>query len=343
MELRQLRYFLAIAEHGTFSKAASKVFVAQSALSHQLAQLEDELGARLFERSRRGVELTEAGVVFHTYATSILRQVEDAASSVAGLTDSPAGKVVFGIPHSASHALALPLLKAVREELPKVQLELTEELTGNLTRQLLAGSLHMAILFDDGTLEDFIAEPLVSEKMSLIYRPETVFQKTRVNVKTSSAGKAGIQVTQAPSKTQLPTKAVAKASISFRDALAKPLILPAQPHGVRPLIEQQAARAGLLAPNVVADISSISILRTSLLAGLGCTILPVMPLKAELDSGALVALSIRAPGVQRVVALCRSRHIPLSTAAASVGALTAKVVRALCQQGLWVDGRYVGR
>jgi LysR family nitrogen assimilation transcriptional regulator len=312
MELRQLRYFLAIAEHGTFSKAASKVFVAQSALSHQLAQLEDELGARLFERSRRGVELTEAGVVFHTYATSILRQVEDAASSVAGLTDSPAGKVVFGIPHSASHALALPLLKAVREELPKVQLELTEELTGNLTRQLLAGSLHMAILFDDGALEDFIAEPLVSEKMSLIYRPEAADKK-------------------------------AKASISFRDALAKPLILPAQPHGVRPLIEQQAAESGLLAPNVVADISSISILRTSLLAGLGCTILPVMPLKAELDSGALVALSIRAPGVQRVMALCRSRHIPLSTAAASVGALTAKVVRALCQQGLWVDGRYIGR
>lgn len=311
MELRQLRYFLAIAEHGTFSKAAGKVYVAQSALSHQLAQLEDELGAQLFVRSRRGVELTEAGTVFHTYATSILRQVEDAASSVAGLTDSPAGKVVFGIPHSASHALALALLKAVRQELPNVQLELTEELTGNLTRQLLAGSLHMAILFDDGTLDDFIAEPLVSEKMSLIYRPETTGDAPR------------------------------KASISFRDALAKPLILPAQPHGVRPLIEQQAVQAGLLAPNVVADISSISILRTSLLAGLGCTILPVMPLKAELDSGALVALPIRAPQVLRVVALCRSRHIPLSTAAASVGALTAKVVRALCQQGLWVDGRYI--
>ena len=312
MELRQLRYFLAIAEHGTFSKAASKVFVAQSALSHQLGQLEDELGARLFERSRRGAELTEAGVVFHAYALSILRQVEDAASSVSGLTDSPAGKVVFGIPHSASQALALPLLNAVRQELPKVQLELTEELTGNLIRQLLAGSLHMAILFDDGALDDFISEPLVAEKMSLIYRADAGDKQTRAN-------------------------------ISFREALAKPLILPAQPHGVRPLIEQQAAQAGLLAPNVVAEISSISILRTSLLAGLGCTILPVMPLKAELDSGALVARSIRAPGVQRMVALCRSRHIPLSTAAASVGALAAKVVRALCQQGLWVDGRYIGR
>ena len=250
--------------------------------------------------------------MFHAYALSILRQVEDAASSVSGLTDSPAGKVVFGIPHSASQALALPLLNAVRQELPKVQLELTEELTGNLTRQLLAGSLHMAILFDDGALDDFISEPLVAEKMSLIYRADAGDKQTRAN-------------------------------ISFREALAKPLILPAQPHGVRPLIEQQAAQAGLLAPNVVAEISSISILRTSLLAGLGCTILPVMPLKAELDSGALIARSIRAPGVQRVVALCRSRHIPLSTAAASVGALAAKVVRALCQQGLWVDGRYIGR
>ena len=289
--------------------------MAQSALSHQLAQLEDELGAQLFLRSRRGVELTEAGLVFQAYAISILRQVADAASSVAGLTDSPAGKVVFGIPHSDSNALALPLLKAVREELPKVQLELTEELTGNLTRQLLAGSLHMAILFDDGTLDDFVSEPLVSERMSLIYRPEPV---------------------------QAKTKARTKASVSFREALAKPLILPAQPHGVRPLIEQQAARAGLPVPNVVSDISSISILRTSLLAGLGCTILPVMPLKAEIDSGALFALPIRSPTVTRIVALCRSRHIPLSTAAASVGALTAKVVRTLCRQSLWVDGRFVG-
>ena len=82
MEIRQLKYFVAIAEHGAFSKAAEKLFVAQSALSHQLAQLEDELGARLFHRSRRGVELTEPGRVFLAHALAILRQLDDARRSV---------------------------------------------------------------------------------------------------------------------------------------------------------------------------------------------------------------------------------------------------------------------
>eukprot|EP01031_Cornospumella_fuschlensis_P048035 gene48035-58839_t len=111
MELRQLRYFLAIADSGSFSKAAQRVFIAQSALSHQVAQLEDELGAPLFHRSRRGVELTEAGSRFHPHAVSILRQADEAMASARSDGVVPSGKVVFGIPHSVSHALALPLLR----------------------------------------------------------------------------------------------------------------------------------------------------------------------------------------------------------------------------------------
>lgn len=309
MEFKQLRYFLAIAEHGSFSKAASKVYIAQSALSHQIAQLESELGTQLFHRSRRGVELTEGGEVFHAYALSILRQVEDARASVTSITAAPVGKVIFGIPHSISNTLALPLIQAIRDELPKVNLELTEELTGNLTRQLNAGALHMAILFDDGHLNDFLFEPLVSERMSLIFRPG---------------------------------KADTKSSMTLREALLKPLILPAQPHGVRPIIEHAAARAGLPPPHVVADISSISILRSSLLAGLGQTILPIMPMKAEIDSGALRSVSIKTPTVSRVVALCRSRHIPVSTAAASVSAITIRLIQALCDNGQWADARFIG-
>lgn len=311
MELRQLRYFVAIAEHGTFTKAAAKVYVAQSALSHQLAQLEEEVGAMLFHRSRRGVELTEAGQVFHAHALSILRQVEDARDSVASLSESPAGRVVFGIPHSASQALALPLLEAVKQQLPSVQLELTEELTGNLTRQLHAGSIHLAVLFDDGNLDELDAEVLVSERMSLIFRPGQF--------------RPG------------------KHSITLRDALAQPLILPAQPHGVRPIIERAAVESGLPSPNVVADISSISILRTSLLAGMGCTMLPVMPMKQEIDQGTLSALPIISPQVSRGVALCRSPSFPLSVASAAVSRLTRTLFQALCQQGDWQDASFVGR
>ena len=314
MELRQLRYFVAIAEHGTFSKAAGKVHIAQSALSHQLAQLEDELGAPLFLRSRRGVTLTEAGALFHVHALSILRQVADAQASVASLMKAPSGRVIFGLPHSISHALALPLIAAVRQALPQVNLELTEELTGNLAQQLQSGALHLSILFDDGQLNEFLYEPLVSEQMSLVFLPTLGCLKTRAGEKTT---------------------------VTFREALSRPLILPAQPHGVRPIIEAAALAAGLPPPNVTADISSISILRNSLLAGLGQTILPVMPLKAEIAAGLLASLPIRAPVLTRTVALCRARHIPLSTAADAVSTVAKQVMQTLCQKKIWTDATFI--
>lgn len=306
MEIRQLRYLVAIAEQGGVSKAAEKVFVAQSALSYQLAQLEQELGVQLFLRTRRGVELTEPGRAFLAHAVAILRQVEDARASVRSADDEPTGKVVFGIPHSVSNALALPLLQTVRQRLPGVELELTEELTGNLTRQLRSGLLNLAVLFDDGQVAEFQQQSLVRERLSLIGLPSQ-----------SHPGKA--------------------AGITLRKALAQPLILPADPHGVRPIIEAAARQRGYAAPHVVADISSVSILRTALLAGMGQTLLPVMPLRAEIHAGRLQALPVVSPMLTRLVVLCAPRHIPLSGAATAVARLTVQLAHALCAQAEWLD------
>lgn len=309
MELRQLRYFLAIAEHGSLSKAASSVFVAQSALSHQLAQLEEELGQPLFHRLPRGVELTPAGRAFHPHALSILRQVEDARHSVTQAEGEAIGKVIFGIPHSVSQALALPLLKAVRAALPRVELELTEELTGNLTPQLRTGQIQLAVLFDDGQLDEFRCHPLLEEALLLI---------------------SPADAPDAPS-----------GPISLRDALRLPLILPAPPHGVRPIIETAARQAGLAAPNVVADISSISILRTSLLAGLGHTLLPPMPMQRELERGELRAVTIAPEHLSRRVMLCASRHIPASAATLAVARVVDALVGQLCSDGSWREGHLI--
>jgi len=306
MTLKQLRYFLAIAEHGSFLKAAQSVYVAQSALSHQIALLEQELGCELFHRSRRGVVLSEAGETLLAHARTIFRQIEDAKHSIASLTDTPAGKVAFGIPHSVSNALALPLLQMVRRDLPKVQLELTEELTGNLMRQLQSGQIHMAVLFEDGTLEEFETQPLLEESL-LFIAPQELAPK--------------------------------KKKIDLHDALSMPLILPAQPHGVRPIIEQAAQNYGFAKPNVVTDISSISILRTSLLAGMGCTLLPVMPLKQEVEQGLLAAIPITRPPLHRVVTLCRSPNIPLTSAAMSVWNACIRLVMQLSSSGQWLNSK----
>lgn len=303
MELRQLKYFVAIADCSSFSKAAEKVFVAQSALSHQMAQLEDELGTSLFHRSRRGVELTDAGVRFFPHAVSVLRQTEEAIASARNSGDAPAGKVVFGLPHSVSNALALPLLREVRQQFPDVQLELTEELTGNLTKQLRTGQINLSVLFDDGHLSEFASVPFLREQMYLIEPAQHALKR--------------------------------KASITLKQVLAMPLILPANPHGVRPLIEAAALKAGLASPQIYADISSISILRTTLLAGMGRTLLPLMPFKPEIDAGLLVATRISNPTLHRTLALCASSHIPSSAASQAVWKLTLGLVRKLCAHQNW--------
>ncbi|MEJ7806262.1 MAG: LysR substrate-binding domain-containing protein, partial [Telluria sp.] len=307
MELRQLRYFVAIVDHGSLSRAALVLHVAQSALTAQLRQLEDELGAQLLHRSAQGVLSTDAGKVFYQHAQAILKQVADARSAVTQSTTRPSGSVTLGLPHSISGALALPLLMAVRAHYPEITLQLTEELSGNLAEQLKSGRINLAVLFDDGQLTGFASTPLVEEALMFICRSGSQHRP-------------------------------AGASVTLAAALAAPLILPAQPQGVRPLIDSVARAAGLSLTNVI-EINSIAILRSALLADMGATILPVAPLLADIASGAMCALPIDAPSIARNVILCASKNIPLTNAAAAVGRLVQQVTRTLCDTGAWTGAR----
>jgi LysR family nitrogen assimilation transcriptional regulator len=306
MELRQLRYLIAIAEEHSISKASARVFVAQSALSHQLAQLEAELGVRLLHRSSRGVELTDAGNAFLAHAQAILRQVEDARRSVEELSSSPKGAVALGIPQSVSNAFALPLIKACTEHLPRVRLELTEELTGNLVDQLRRAQLHLAVLFDDGSLAEFSHKRIVRERLALIHAP-------------------GLK--QSPGT----------GAVNLRTALQQRLILPAHRHGVRPQIERAARDHGVMELKVEAEINSIGILRSALLAELGSTILPTAPLGEQIQRGQLVARPIVRPALTRTLAVCAPKRVPISEAARAVSRLVVIISRQLCASGQWMD------
>src|ERR1041384_7803934 len=101
MELRHLRYFCALAEQLHFTKAAVLLNVAQPALSHQIKQLEDELGTQLVERTNRRVRLTEAGELFFVRATSILEQIDQTSREVTRVGKGDAGSLVIGVVSSA--------------------------------------------------------------------------------------------------------------------------------------------------------------------------------------------------------------------------------------------------
>lgn len=307
MELRQLRYFVAIVDHGSLSRAALVLHVAQPALTQQLRQLEEELGAQLLHRSAHGVLSTDAGKIFYEHAQAILKQVADARAAVTQSATRPSGSVSLGLPHSISGALALPLLTAARATYPEITLQLTEEITGNLIEQLKSGRLNLAVLFDDGQLGGFETTPLVEEDLVYICR--------------------------AGSGTVPPG-----AAITLAAALATPLILPARQHGVRPLIEQTAAGAGLALSSII-EINSIAILKSALLADMGATLLPLAPLRAEIENGALVATPVHSPALRRGVTLCASRNIPLTNAAAAIGRLVRQVTDTLCTNGQWPGAR----
>lgn len=303
MELRQLRYFVAIVDHGSLSRAAVVLHVAQPALTQQLRQLEQELGVQLLHRSAQGVLSTDAGKIFYEHAQAILKQVVDARSAVAQSAERPSGAVTLGLPHSISGALALPLLTAARAQYPEITLQLTEELTGNLTEQLKSGRVNLAVLFDDGQLAQFVTTVLVEEELQFICRADAPF-------------------------------ALSERSLTLQQALQATLILPGLQHGVRPRIESVARVAGLTLSKVI-EINSIAILKSAILANMGATILPSAPVLDELRRGAMRAHRIHSPAISRTVVLCASRNIPLTNAAAAVSRLVQQVSTQLCTDGVW--------
>src|ERR1039457_2062807 len=146
MELHQLRYFCAVARTGSFTRAAAEEGVAQPSLSQQIVKLELTLGAKLFDRLSRSVQLTEYGRTLLPQALAILREVNEARSTLESLRRGVAGNLSVGcIPTITPYFLA-PRLSGFAERFPDVELRLMEETTPKLVELLQAGKLDLAVV-----------------------------------------------------------------------------------------------------------------------------------------------------------------------------------------------------
>jgi len=141
----QLRYFVAVVDEGSFSRAAAKVRVAQPSLSQQIRKLEAEVGQPLFDRLPRSVVLTEAGRCLIDYARQILASIGDARRCVDELKDKVAGGLAVGaIPTIAPYVLP-ELIGKFQKHYPEVTLEIVEDVTDGITRRVEAGELDVAL------------------------------------------------------------------------------------------------------------------------------------------------------------------------------------------------------
>jgi DNA-binding transcriptional LysR family regulator len=159
VELRHLRYFVAVAGELSFTRAAERLGMSQPPLGQQIRQLEREVGVRLFERTKRRVELTEAGRVFLAAADRILRKADEAVDAARRAGRGEVGTLVVGFISSASYEVLPRLLGPYRERHPDVRLRFEQLTTSRQVQALAEGSLHVGLLGErqrEGWLEQAV-------------------------------------------------------------------------------------------------------------------------------------------------------------------------------------------
>lgn len=302
MELRQLKYLIAIIDYGSISKASGQLRIAQPALSHQISNLEIELGTKLLIRSARGAVPTEAGMRLYRQAQVILAHVEEAKmdARMSDFTDPFSGSVSIGLPTSTSTILALPLLHEIHERFPRIQLRLVEGLSGLLLEMMLRHRLDLAIQFRSEPVVGLQVEHLLDEKLFLVSsRPEADGEP-----------------------------------IDLAELGDRMVSLPGLPHSMR-LVVDDYCRARRIELRIVFEVDSLPALRAIAATGLASVILPQSALAEPSAYGPLYSRPIKGPSLSRPLGLCRSDATLPSRAVEAVEEVLRFLVRELVTSGVW--------
>ncbi|GAB3762467.1 LysR family transcriptional regulator [Ramlibacter monticola] len=243
MDLKQLEYFVRVAELGSFTRAAIELDVAQPALSRQVRLLEVELRQNLLVRNGRGAVPTEAGKLLLEHGRGILYQVERAREDLGRLRGGLAGRVAVGLPSSIARALTVPLTRAFREQLPEARLSISEGLSSALLEGLVSGRLDIAVLYNAQPSRELDLTPLLEEELVLV-----------------RARPPGLQEDPPPGP------------ITLAEVAGLPLVIPTRPNAIRNYVEAEMADIGCR-PNVVLEIDGVSAILDLVLDGAGCAIL----------------------------------------------------------------------
>ncbi|WP_385639263.1 LysR family transcriptional regulator [Streptomyces sp. SudanB91_2054] len=174
VELQQMRYVIAVAETNSFTRAAQRCLVVQSALSHQIARLEKELGARLFERTSRRVRLTPAGAAFLPAARQCLDAAERAAAEVAAAVGEVRGRLAVGLIPTVAAVDVPAVLKDFQQRHPKARISLSVGASDELVEQVRQGEIEVAFLGIPVTARPrgVMARKLAQERLVAVVAPD---------------------------------------------------------------------------------------------------------------------------------------------------------------------------
>lgn len=268
MDLRQLKYFSAVARLGSFTAASRELHVSQPALGYKIKQLEEALGTALLERHSRGVKPTPAGSTLLRHADRVFVEIERAESAVRRHGGRPAGRIVLGITPTIGKELLPDLLDRISDQ-TGIELSLRQGMSHELQADVVAGRIDVAFCFDPTLSRALESTPLFRERLCLIGPPSLVTTST---------------------------------AVPFDELAAYPLLLDSRYVVMRAQIEETAARRHVRL-KVPHEVEPIELKKTLMVRNGACTIVPRSLFHAEIAAGTLRARRLVRPALHRTLHL----------------------------------------
>lgn len=302
VDTRQLRYFAAVVREGSISRAASRLGIAQPAVSRRIADLEAEAGVPLLLRHGRGVQITEAGTDLLIHAESIAGELVEAERKLAARRSAPGGMAAIGMTHAMAATLGPRLVRAFRARHPDVLVRVMEGFGVYLREQLTRGAIHAALMYDPPRSKDFHVEPVGRQDMHLV-------------------GRAGGAPFDDP-------------SVPFSVLRDLPFVLPRPDHVLRQSLDRIARQHGW-SLRVLVEAESANTMRALILDQDVFSILPYPTIRPDVDAGLIGAARIVKPTLESPLALVTAPWMPLSTPARHLIATARRELVALMREGHW--------
>jgi LysR family transcriptional regulator, nitrogen assimilation regulatory protein len=292
MNLKQLEYFVRVAELSSFSRAALQLGLPQPALSRHVRQLELELRQTLLLRNGRGATPTEAGKLLLSHARGILHQVALASESMDHSRGQLAGRVAIGLPPSLSRRITVPLAQAFRSELPLAQLSLTEGFSVQMYENLRLGNLDLTLLYNPELTPELEHTVVHQEALVLISKAD---------------------------------KNTSKQSVTLDELAKLPLVLPSRPNAFRILLEN-AMMQRKLKPKIVLEVDGLNSILSLVQEGMGHAVLPSYTLETTQKS--LMTRAIVEPELMSKLTLVKSALRPSTHTQSAAAQLLTRLVKA---------------
>lgn len=266
MDLARLQYFAAVAEAGSFSRAAAALHLTQPSLSRQVRLLETELGQRLLDRHGRGVVPTEAGTALLAHARTIFEFAQRARSDMAERQRNPRGRLTVGLPPRIAQVITADLVEQFRERYPEAAITVIEDLSLRLREGLIAARMDMAIIFDPAPSPQFSQETLLREPLVL--------------------------VSQRPLSER----------VRLSEVLDHRLVMPSAPNALRRLLDENARPRGLEV-KLVAEVDSVQTVLLLVARGVADSIVPASAVRQSGQNARLNVATIQAPALRNKMVL----------------------------------------